>query len=143
MAFVKVDLAKKYRTDSVKKTSVAKTIEQIYESIANTTMLSIDGKKWDAKKGTAVEAERKRNTLVWHEATKSWLVFINYGSELAYAYDVKADKSNREGAKKLAFDYLESLKVGKIGNDEKAAIASVVNKAKERGKKLAQSNRRK
>lgn len=143
MGFVKADVAKKYRAEIVKKTTAPKTIDEVYAIISKATILGIDDKKWDKAKKIAVDADRKKNLLIWHEGTKAWLLYITYGTETAYAYDIKADKNNREAAKKAAIDYLNNLAVGKIDANEKAEIARVLNSARERGKKLAAKSKKK
>lgn len=139
MGFVKVDVAKQIRKELSNKKVGPKSFDEVLKSIAETTILAIDGKK---KKGGKIEdLERKKNILFWHEGQKVWLLMVSYGNELAYAFDFKFDKDKEEAVKKQAKDYLTNLGQGKIESNEKAEIIRVLTKAQERGKKLAAKNK--
>ena len=139
MGFVKVETAKEIRKSLSNKKVGPKSFDEVLQSIAETTILAIDGKK---KKGGKIEdLERKKNILFWYEAQKVWLLMVSYGNELAYAYDFKFEKDKAEAVKKMAKEYLTNLGQGKLDSNEKAEILRVVAKAQERGKKLAAKNK--
>ncbi|NDB62031.1 hypothetical protein EB001_26870 [bacterium] len=141
MGFVKADLAKKYRQELSVSKAAPKTFEEILLSISESTKLSIDGKRKEG--GKITDSKRKVNVLRWVEGAKAWMLFITYANELAYGFDIKVDKSNADGAKKLAIEYLNNLAAGKIDSNEKAEIHRVIGNAKARGIALSNKNKNK